>query len=192
MITDIDEKYLKQVSQLHKKNLPSIISFYSEEFIHKFYRFHLTKKSGKTIFKVFQEEEKLIGFVFGTYELNKLFDDFINENKTFFITETLKSLIAHPIYFVHLIGKIFGKKTSSNCQTQLVYIVVDSKKNGRGIGKKLIESFEESVKKNVDYYELEVEKNNPALQFYLKNNFKIVEEINSILEKKYLLGKRLE
>ena len=44
MITDIDEKYLKQVSQLHKKNLPSIMSFYSEEFIHKFYRFHLTKK----------------------------------------------------------------------------------------------------------------------------------------------------
>ena len=124
--------------------------------------------------------------------MNKLFDDFINENKTFFITETLKSLIAHPIYFVHFIGKIFCKKTSSNCQTQLVYIVVDSKKNGRGIGKKLIESFEESVKKNVDYYELEVEKNNPALQFYLKNNFKIVEEINSILEKKYLLGKRLE
>ena len=56
----------------------------------------------------------------------------------------------------------------------------------------LLENFENEVGKSVDYYELEVEKNNPALRFYQKNNFFTVSEINGILEKKYLLGKRLK
>lgn len=192
MIADIKNIDLQQVAQLHKKNLPSIISFYSEKFVKKFYHFHLNKKADETIFKGYFEDKKLIGFVFGTYELDQLFDDFIGENKPFFIVETLKALVAHPVYFVHLFGKVFGAKTASTCKTQLVYIAVDKNQNGKGIGKKLLESFENEAKNKVDYYELEVEKNNPALQFYLKNNFSVVEEINSVLEKKYLMGKRLK
>ena len=56
----------------------------------------------------------------------------------------------------------------------------------------LLEGFEKEAKKSVDYYELEVEKNNPALGFYQKNNFVTVSELNGILEKKYLLGKHLK
>lgn len=192
MILPIQKKDIAAVAKIHRDNLPSVISFYGQDFIERFYRFHLVKKVNKSIFLGAFENDILVGFVFGTYDLDALFDDFIKQNKWYFFTKTMKAIFSHPVYFVHLFGKITGKKTASNWQTQLVYIAVNKKQNGKGIGKQLIEHFENEAKKEVDYYELEVEKNNAALSFYKKNNFEIVEEINSILEKKYLMGKKLK
>ncbi|MFC6267088.1 GNAT family N-acetyltransferase [Frigoriflavimonas asaccharolytica] len=192
MIQEITEIDLKQVAEIHKKFLPSIIAYYSVEFIEKFYKNHLLAKKGTRIFLGKFEEGKLLGFVFGTHELDLLFDDFLKNNKGFFIKETMVALVKHPVYFIHLLGKIFHQKIENQCQSQLVYIVVDQNFNGKGIGKILLEAFEKEAKKTVDYYELEVEKNNPAFGFYKKSNFITVSEINGILEKKYLLGKNLK
>lgn len=192
MIRTITEKDTKQVAEIHKKFLPSIISFYSLGFIEKFYTHHLHSENKTRIFLGYFEEEKLLGFVFGTHQLDLLFDNFLKENRLYFIKETLKALLGHPIYFVHLFGKIFQKTAGSQSQSQLVYIAVDQKLSKKGIGKTLLEHFEREAKKTVDYYELEVEQNNPALGFYQKNDFITVSELNGILEKKYLLGKHLK
>ena len=133
-----------------------------------------------------------MGFVFGTHELDLLFDDFLKNNRISFIKETFLALMKNPVYFVHLVGKIFQKTMPNQSQSQLVYIAVDKNYNKKGIGKLLLEGFEKEAKKSVNYYELEVEKNNPAFGFYQKNNFITVSELNSVLEKKYLLGKHLK
>lgn len=192
MIKNITDKDLQQVAEIHKKFLPSIISFYSADFIAKFYRHHLFSKNETRIFLGYFEEENLLGFVFGTHQLDLLFDDFLKNNRSYFIKETLKALVKHPIYFVHLFSKVFQKTAENQSQSQLVYIAVDKTYGKKGIGKMLLESFEKEAKKSVDYYELEVETNNPALSFYQKNNFKAVSELNGILQKKYLLGKQLK
>lgn len=181
-----------QVAALHKKFLSSIISFYSLDFIEKFYKYHLSSPPEKRIFIGFFEEGKLLGFVFGTHELDLLFDDFLKQNRSYFIKETLIALVKNPVYIIHLFSKIVQKNPEVQSQSQLVYLVVDRTFAQKGIGKMLLENFENEVGKSVDYYELEVEKNNPALRFYQKNNFFTVSEINGILEKKYLLGKRLK
>ena len=134
----------------------------------------------------------MLGFVFGTHELDLLFDDFLKQNRSYFIKETLIALVKNPVYIIHLFSKIVQKNPEVQSQSQLVYLVVDRTFAQKGIGKMLLENFENEVGKSVDYYELEVEKNNPALRFYQKNNFFTVSEINGILEKKYLLGKRLK
>lgn len=192
MIQEITEKDLNQVAEIHKKFLPSIIAYYSVDFIEKFYKNHLLSENETRIFLGEFNGENLLGFVFGTHQLDLLFDDFLQNNKSFFIKETMKALLKHPIYFIHLLGKVFQKKIPNQCQSQLVYIVVDRTSNIKGVGKMLLESFEVEAKKSVNYYELEVEKNNPAFGFYQKNNFVMVSEINGILEKKFLLGKHLK
>lgn len=192
MIRTIAEKDIKQVAEIHREFLPSIISFYSLGFIEKFYCHHLHSANDTRIFLGYFEGEKLLGFVFGTHQLDLLFDNFLKENRLYFMKETLKALLSHPIYFVHLFGKVFQKTTESQSQSQLVYIAADQTVGKKGIGKALLEHFEKEAKKTVDYYELEVEQNNPALGFYQKNDFITVSELNGILEKKYLLGKHLK
>ncbi len=192
MIQEITEKDIKQVAEIHKKFLPSIISFYSTDFIEKFYRHHLFSNKETRIFLGYFDEENLLGFVFGTHQLDLLFDDFLKKNRPYFIQETLKALVKHPIYVVHLFGKVFQKTAESQSQSQLVYIAVDKTYGKKGIGKMLLEIFEKEARKSVDYYELEVEKSNPALSFYQKNGFITVSKLNGILEKKYLLGKHLK
>lgn len=192
MIKEILEKDLKQVAEIHKKFLPSIISYYSSDFIEGFYKYHLISKKESCIFLGYFEGENLLGFVFGTHELDLLFDDFLKNNRISFIKETFLALMKNPVYFVHLVGKIFQETMPNQSQSQLVYIAVDKNYNKKGIGKLLLEGFEKEAKKSVNYYELEVEKNNPAFGFYQKNNFITVSELNSVLEKKYLLGKHLK
>jgi ribosomal protein S18 acetylase RimI-like enzyme len=177
MIKDITEQDIAQVAEIHKKFLPSIISFYSLHFIEKFYLHHLYFDEKNRIFIGYFDGRKVLGFVLGTYKLDRLFADFLKKNRYYFVTETLKALLKHPEYFVHLFGKIFQ---------------VDQLYGKQGIGKKLLEGFEKEAMKSISYYELEVEKNNPALGFYKKNNFKTVSALNGILEKKFLLGKDLK
>ena len=192
MIQDITPKDIKQVAAIHKKFLPSIISFYSSDFIEKFYEYHLSSKKETRIFLGCFNQEKLIGFVFGTHQLDLLFDGFLKNNRFYFLTETLKALAKHPVYSIHLLCKVFIKKIPNQWQSQLVYIVVDKTSEQKGIGKILLESFENEAKRSIDYYELEVEKSNPALNFYQKNNFITVSELNGNLEQKFLLGKHLK
>jgi ribosomal protein S18 acetylase RimI-like enzyme len=192
MIKDITEQDIAQVAEIHKKFLPSIISFYSLHFIEKFYLHHLYFDEKNRIFIGYFDGRKVLGFVLGTYKLDRLFADFLKKNRYYFVTETLKALLKHPEYFVHLFGKIFQKTLKIQSQNQLVYIAVDQLYGKQGIGKKLLEGFEKEAMKSISYYELEVEKNNPALGFYKKNNFKTVSALNGILEKKFLLGKDLK
>lgn len=50
MIQEITEKDLNQVAEIHKKFLPSIIAYYSVDFIEKFYKNHLLSENETRIF----------------------------------------------------------------------------------------------------------------------------------------------
>lgn len=192
MIVNLKKEDVSNVVEIHKKNLPSLINYYSDDFIHKFYGHHLNKGE-KTILVGYKENNQLQGFVFGTFDIEDMFGTFISENKGYFIGQTLLTLIKNPKYLLYIFQSFFSKGfQKGDSATQLVYIAVDKKHKGSGIGKKLLEGFESELNKTKNYYELEVEQNNPALEFYKSKNFKIIREINNILEKKYLMGKFLK
>lgn len=192
MIVLLNEEHVSQVAKIHKNNLPSLLALYSARFIEDFYKHHLAKKND-TIFIGFEQENVIVGFVFGTYDIKDMFGSFISKNKVCFFTETLKTLMKHPKYLLYILQNFFTKNdTSKDSETQLVYLAVDHHFEKKGIGKILLESFEKTVFKEKSYYELEVEQNNLALNFYKKNDFFVVREINNILEQKYLMGKNLK
>lgn len=192
MIVNLQKKDIPDVVNIHKKNLPSLINFYSDSFITKFYEHHLDK-SDQTILVGFRQNSELCGFVFGTLDIEDMFGSFISNNKLYFIKQTLLALMKHPKYLLYIIQSFFSKAfQQGDSKIQLVYIAVDKKYKGSGIGKNLLEGFENELIKYKKYYELEVEQNNPAFEFYKKKGFKTVREINNILEKKYLMGKNLK
>lgn len=189
MIRNIQKKDILQVAKLHKKNLPSFLAEYSISFIEKFYNFQLNKESELLLGEF--DESQLLGFVFGTNDVEKLYAEFIRLNRFYFYFETLKTLLLHPRYLVLFLKKAVSKPNfTSNCKRQLVYIVVDPTQGKKGIGKNLVTALE-TAWNGVDYYELEVESQNNAYDFYLRNGFFLVHEYNNWVEKKFLLGKQI-
>lgn len=188
MIIKLKAEHISQVAKIHKKNLPSFLTEYPQSFIEKFYYFQIQRENQLLLGKI--ENGKLLGFVFGTDNVEKLYDHFISENKAYFYMNTFKTLLFHPKYFLLFAAKFFSKSFVSECKRQLVYIAVDQNLKTKGIGSELLQAFEEKWKE-VNYYELEVESENKAYDFYLRKGFHIVHQYNNWVEKKYLLGKYL-
>lgn len=189
MILKLEKHHIAEVAKIHKENLPSFLTEFPLSFIEKFYQLQISRKN-QLLLGVF-ESEKLAGFVFGTDDVEKLYDDFIKENRFYFYSNTFKTLLFNPKYFLLFLGKIFSKTYVSQHERQLVYIAVDSKIGKKGFGSSLLNAFEEEWAQ-FGYYELEVESKNSAYNFYKKNGFFLVHEANNWVEKKYLLGKNLK
>lgn len=191
MIERLSIQHSTAIAQIHKDNLPSILSFYPVSVIKKFYEHQLSSHDKNFAFGFFEGKE-LSGFVFGSLEVDSIFNEYVKSDFKNFLLKTLIEVIKNPKLFVYYLSGLFSKKLKLKNKIQLVYIAADKKAGKKGIGKALLDAFEQELqRRNIHYYELEVEKNNPALSFYQKNNFVTVSEINNFLEKKYLMGKHL-
>lgn len=188
MIKKIEHKHIPQVAKIHKENLPSFLTAFPLSFIEKFYKAQLTKE--QNLFIGSFEGDRLEGFVFGTDHVDELYNSFIAENKLYFLRNVARTFLLHPRYLLLFSAKFFKKAYVSDCKRQLVYITIDKKIGKKGIGSKLLHAFDESWKK-FGYYELEVESDNPAFNFYKKNGFFTIHESNNWIEKKILMGKNL-
>lgn len=87
-------------------------------------------------------------------------------------------LLKNPYYLIEKIWAVFlltlsDRKNVSNESLSVYLIAVDPSAQKMGIGKKLLEYFEQKIiEKGIDHYTLAVRKNNAkAIEFYLKNNF---------------------
>ena len=82
MILKLEEKHIVEVAKIHKENLPSFLTKFPLSFIEKFYHLQISRKN-QLLLGVF-ENEQLAGFVFGTDDVEKLYDDFIQDNRFYF------------------------------------------------------------------------------------------------------------
>ena len=82
MIKKISKSEIKELAVLHQQVLPSFLSVFPLSFIEKFYTSQLAR-DGQLILGYFNED-KLVGFVFGTNNVEELYKDFINKNKFYF------------------------------------------------------------------------------------------------------------
>lgn len=188
MIKLINENDISSLAKLHKEILPSFLSVFPLSFIEGFYKSQLKNKSQLLI--GYYEENRLVGFVFGTDDVEQLYQKFIEENKFYFYWNTLLAFAKNPKYLLLFSSKVFAKPFQLNCKRQLVYIAVYPNASTKGIGSSLVKALEAEWQ-NYGYYELEVEKNNPAYQFYQKHGFFLVHEYNHWVEMKLLMGKKI-
>jgi len=191
MIEFLSKNDAAAIARIHKENLPGILSIYPVSVLKEFYELQLSNAS-KNFALGFFENRKLQGFVFGTYRVDEIFNDYIKSAFYYYLFQTFVSFLKNPKLLVYYLKAFFSKKRSSFCPVQLVYIAVDQNSKKKGIGQQLLDAFENELSRNnINYFELEVEQNNPALRFYRKNNFETILEINNWMEEKFLLGKEL-
>lgn len=189
MIRKIEAQHISQVAKIHKENLPSFLTEFPLSFIENFYKSQLNNTNNLLIGDF--DGENVQGFVFGTDDVDALYGNFIAQNKIYFMLNVIFTLITHPKYILLFASKFFSKSFESPCKRQLVYIAADQKLGNKGIGSRLLTAFDEAWEQ-YQYYELEVESKNNALQFYEKKGFFLVHEYNNWVEKKLLMGKKLK
>jgi ribosomal protein S18 acetylase RimI-like enzyme len=162
----------KTLALLHKQAFGKIhfTTNFSISFLTKYFE-NLIEKMKYGI--VIKDNGDLVGYLFASTNSGQIINNFLKINflKVFFY------LIGNPRFIVEKILELFNKFLSKTKNTgneiSLYLITVDTSLGGRGIGKELINNFEELVKGNSEKsYTLSVRKNNQqAIDFYLKNNF---------------------
>jgi ribosomal protein S18 acetylase RimI-like enzyme len=91
-----------------------------------------------------------------------------NDSHTFL----LASLDRKPVGFAS-----FSRLTEERAKLHKLYILPDIQ--GSGIGKKLVEEvIENALDRQFDSLELNVNRNNPAIRFYVKLGFHIIDEVD--------------
>lgn len=188
MIRAITLKDISKLAILHKEVLPSFLAVFPLGFIQRFYSSQLSRKN--QLLLGYFDEDNLVGFVFGTDNVDDLYSNFIHENKVYFYTQTLLAIAKNPKYILLFVSKLFSRPFKSPCKRQLVYIAVSKQTIKRGLGSLLVQTLERHWEQ-FGYYELEVESSNKAYSFYQKHNFYLVHQYNNWVETKLLLGKKL-
>lgn len=190
MIKLINKQHIEEVAKIHKENLPSILTYYPLSAIKRFYKVQFDNNE---ILIGYESHGKIVGFAFGTENVDHVFPNFISSNRTQFLIDTTKAIFTNPKLIFFFLNKMFSKTESSDCKAHFVYMSLNKELKGSGIGFLLTKEFEKILKeRNLISYEFEVEANNPAMRFHLKNKSVIVKEVNNLLERKFIFRKDLK
>ena len=169
----------KAIAILHKQGIPTgFLSKQSPAFLEALYRYLIAHE----IVYVAKNKEKVIGFIAVSVNTSGLYKRFLKSNILLLVKFALQN-----IFSVAVIKKAYEtlrapKKTRIKEMQEelpeLLSIVVDSDYAGKGIGKELLTCAEkELVSLQKDKYKVLVGANLEANQFYVKNGFEIVKEL---------------
>lgn len=176
-IKTIDIEDVKNVALIHK------IAYTHEHFSSCFSQKMLAKYYTKILFFtnynfiIYDEDKNTpLGFIIGGKEINQPIDEFIKENKLYLFF----CLVKNPKFMIEKAKSIFYKikgikEKESSSKIILLSIAVDATRQKMGIGKLLISTFEEALRKdNFNRYSLSVRKaNEKAIKFYELQGFDI-------------------
>lgn len=167
-----DDKTIKEISRLHKNLFDKnhFTSIFSEELLNTYLR-NLLDASQFKYSAILGDE--LVGYLIAGTDLNKVLTDFSRK----YYLKLLFLLIKNPRFlyekFNDLVGKIFLKNSKSVAEMRLFLIAAKRNENLTGVGKELIQRFEQDLKQNnISLYGLSVRKHNSnAIKFYLQLGF---------------------
>lgn len=192
MIRYANHKDLKGIAKIHKESYPEdhFLNELSLDLIANYYGSFLKYRA---IFLVCVIGGRICGFLVGGegYILNKARNDFIKQNKcrlTLYVIARLFSMKFMRGFlprFVNLVQnrlcKQLDKRDLSRSKVSyhgLFSIAVANEMKGKNLGKVLLDSFEDELRKmRVEKYVVSVRKNNlRAIKFYRKSGFCLQKE----------------
>lgn len=164
-----DENTLVQIARLHKLlfDKEHFTALFNEQLLKKYFT-ELLAKSRYKIAAYYNEE--MVGYLIAGENLDNALKKFSKRN----LTQILLVLLVNPRFLFEKIfdalNKFFYQRRKSSSSMRLFLIASKHNENIRGIGKLLIESFENYlIENNVDNYGLSVRKHNKtAIDFYKK------------------------
>ena len=137
-IQELDEKFLPRVARLHVQVMKGLITDLGAAFAEKYYQaaVHDPKVLG---FTAFSEEGELVGYIIGTPSPSDLTSQ-LTKPLSWFARQALKLLFTRPGTFFQMIASglsVKGQMEDESDAIEFVYIGVDPKTRGQGIGLQL-------------------------------------------------------
>lgn len=172
-ILPMSSKYVSQVAYLHNAVLSGMLTQLGKNIVKIFYQTALNFHYNFGYVAV--NSNKLIGFVFCTFNSASMYMDIFLRQIFPVIINILPKVICHPkliSYFKEMLTKKI--KTNINCKTELVYIAVHPNYRRGKIGQQLIEKVNSHLLRlEIKKYELNVNADNQqAILFYENMHFK--------------------
>jgi ribosomal protein S18 acetylase RimI-like enzyme len=172
MIVSLDTSHANAAAQLHLHSLTGLLCDLGSVATRAFY--HGAAHSNSSFAYVFVHEDKLLGFVLGSSNAQRLRREILANSFFSTLLGTCLGFIRNP----RLIRAFFAslKPTENHYDSQapeLTYLAVDGKARASGVGRQLIEYFGQQIAKSgVTSYELSVDADNQnAIRFYVGLGF---------------------
>ncbi|MEP0861252.1 MAG: GNAT family N-acetyltransferase [Ignavibacterium sp.] len=177
-IPTVSDDSIKKIAQLHKLlfDKDHFTSIFTEELLLEYFNLLLKYSQFKYVAVA---DDKYFGYLIGGIGLDEVLSKFSKEN----FKSLLFLLIKHPKFLKEklqdLLMKIFPSSYESTAKMRLFLIAAKHNEHIKGIGKRLIQQFEQDLIQNGIYlYGLSVRKHNSnAIDFY--HQLGLVEEFQT-------------
>jgi len=159
-------KDVSQVAVIHWRELQGFLPSLGKQFLSHFYRKSMGL-SGMFTF-VAKEEEGVVGFVTSVESPKGLYGRILSIDPFGFLLLVVKHLIFYPLSIVKMI-KILSYPGFSHDEPELLTIAVDSRYQGKGIGRKLFAQVVKEFKnRKINKFKISVYDKLAANGFYYK------------------------
>ena len=168
-------EYIDQIAVIHKNayHKDHFTSNFSNNKLEEYYQY-LINNSNLSVAYIDTNNNQCIGFIIAGESVSKGIAQFISTNRLYLLNIMLKnpSFLLEKVY-TKLYTKIKPSKKPSKAKFRLLSISVDKNTQSKGVGKSMLDYFEEELLKlDIHYYGLSVRYTNTrAIKFYKKNNF---------------------
>lgn len=173
LIKNITLADVDQLMKIHNRTFTK--DHFSSYFPENLLREYLSQLLGVNEYNIaaFHNSGEMIGFLIAGNKSKEVLKRFTAKNFSIIFFQ----IIRHPYFLyektIEIVLKMLHIKSNSSEKLRLYLIEIDHEYQGAGVGKKLLDFFEDMLKsKNIFSYGLSVRKNNlQAIRFYEKNNF---------------------
>lgn len=175
-IQDLDRSLLPRIAKLHIQVMKGLLTDLGYPFAHRY--FEAVLADPKVLgFRAMSDTGELLGYIIGTPEPSALTSQ-LTKPFGWFIKQALKVLFSRPRVFFQMIASglaIKGQMTDEADAIEFVYIGVDPKTRGMGVGRALQQTLMKASK-DADYKRilLSIETwNDASIQLTITDGFKI-------------------
>lgn len=180
MKNKISQKDLSDIVNIHFKTLgDDLLPQLGKNFLLRFYQY-IDNSELEEIF-IIKDEHQVIASCIISWQPNTILQRVVKKIFIYFIYALIINIVTNKKLFSSAL-KIFLNKTRFISQSpEIVYIFTNPMFQGKGIGKNVIEKVENSLRnKKINKYYVKTlnDKENKAINFYLKNGFKEIKSFN--------------
>jgi ribosomal protein S18 acetylase RimI-like enzyme len=176
MILPLSEQHVEQVARLHCAEVNGLLQRLGTAAARAYYRGAV--RSGLALAFVELEEGEVAGFVLGSVHPDQLRRGVIRANLAGTTWGIVLGILKRPASLRWLLRSVAGPDEGSYAATapELTYLATADDHRGRGIGRRLVDAFNEGLRtRGIPACELSVdEANAPAIGFYERLGFRLI------------------
>ena len=179
-----EKKVIKEVVQIHLETFKGFfLTFLGKGFLRQMYKSYCYHGESKLLVAT-DEQNNVVGFLAYSSDMSGLYKHMIKHRLIPFLWYSIGAFFRKPKVFMRLI-RAFLKPSESRREEsyiELSSIGVSPEVKGQGVGSKLIDALKEKVDFSLFKYitlETDVENNEVANKFYIKNGFSIEREFQT-------------